>query len=197
MVFRLKYDGPLLSSGGASRVENKHQIRKKIHKQLSVLWEEATPLKKLGGSNSSVDGQTEAVWLAEKFSIEGFHFVPLVNDLWKLVCNLDILFLRREAPGKLVNSGGDIDNRIKTLFDALRVPSGLSEIGEGAKADHNEDPFYCLLQDDSLITGFRVTTDRLLTPADSDKVKDNVSLVITVKVIPSQVGIGTVLFLAD
>ncbi|MCH8948126.1 MAG: hypothetical protein IH789_10950, partial [Acidobacteria bacterium] len=135
--------------------------------------------------------------LASNFRRGEFHFVPLVNDLWKLVCDLDILFLRREAPGELVKSGGDIDNRIKTLFDALRVPSGLSEIGKGASVEHNEDPFYCLLQDDSLITGFRVTTDRLLTPAGSGKVKDDVSLVITVKVLPSRVGIGTVLFLAD
>ena|SRR3990170_1992398 len=171
MVFRLKYDGRLLSSGGQSRVENKHRIRKEIHKQLSVLWKEATPLKVLGGSKNP-DGQTESDWLANNFSRGGFHFVPLVNDHWKLVCDLDILFLRREAPGELVKSGGDVDNRIKTLFDALRVPSQLSEIGDGVSVEADEDPFYCLLQDDSLIISFRVTTDRLLIPATSDKDKD-------------------------
>jgi hypothetical protein len=34
---------------------------------------------------------------------------------------LNILFLRADIPGKVVQSG-DIDNRLKTLFDALRMP---------------------------------------------------------------------------
>ena len=54
---------------------------------------------------------------------------------------------------------GDLDNRIKTLFDGLRMPL-LDEIGD---RHLGEEPFHCLLQDDALITGFQVDTDRLLT----------------------------------
>jgi hypothetical protein len=61
--------------------------------------------------------------------------------------SLDILFLRRDQH-PLIKAGGDIDNWLKTLFAALRVPettAGLAGVpGEG------EDPFFVLLQDDAL-----------------------------------------------
>src|SRR6266849_6098917 len=55
--------------------------------------------------------------------IGGKQFVPLVRQSLALACSLDILFLRREEPGSLILQGGDIDNRIKTLFDALKMPT--------------------------------------------------------------------------
>src|ERR1017187_1955041 len=74
-----------------------------------------------------------------------------------------------------------IDNRIKVLFDGLRMPKASNEI-DGAPQE-GEDPFYCLLEDDSLITRVNVTTDRLLTPkADDERIHD-VMLVIHVKTI--------------
>jgi hypothetical protein len=42
----------------------------------------------------------------------------------------------------------------------------VSELG-GASATPDEDPFFCLLEDDSLITEVNITTDRLLTSATS------------------------------
>ena len=59
--------------------------------------------------------------------MKGFKFAPLVNKKLELVSELDILFLRPEEPGQIV-SGGDIDNCLKTLFDALRCPSNKHEI---------------------------------------------------------------------
>jgi hypothetical protein len=45
---------------------------------------------------------------------------------------LDVLLLAANLPGALIRRGGDIDNRLKTLFDALSVPanawSGLVQI---------------------------------------------------------------------
>ncbi len=93
-----------------------------------------------------------------------FNFVPLISTkMGRAFAMLDILFLRRNHPGNLI-SEGDIDNRIKVLFNSLRVPKGASEIGEGVGPDEGEKPFYCLLEDDSLITSVNVTTDRLLCP---------------------------------
>jgi len=61
--------------------------------------------------------------------------------------------LRQQAKGQLI---GDIDNRLKTLFDALRVPS-LAEVQTlGATTAIDEDPLYCLFQDDSLITRLNI-----------------------------------------
>lgn len=195
MIFRLKYDGELLSErrGSFSRIENKHQIRKQIHRQLAVLWKSAYALKTYGSAKRS-DGKTELEWLSQNYSRCGFRFVPLISTHWRLLCDLDILFLRGDEPGKLIKSGGDIDNRIKTLFDALRIPSDLSEIGEKVQPGADEDPFYCLLENDSLIGGFRVTTDRLLYPESAGEDIDDVSLIITVKVFPSEVTMGSVLF---
>ena len=76
--------------------------------------------------------------------------------------------------------GGDIDNRIKVLFDALRMPLNKSELRGQAPAK-DEDPFYCLLQDDNQITEVKITTDRLLTPIGCDADSKNVHLVIHVK----------------
>ena len=56
-----------------------------------------------------------------------------------LTCGLKILFLRKEGPGKLILQGGDIDNRLKTLLDALKMPSDLSEIVKDATID---DPIF-------------------------------------------------------
>jgi hypothetical protein len=42
-----------------------------------------------------------------------FVFFSLVREKLNLVCDLDILFLRRDDPGKLIGGGGDLDNRIE------------------------------------------------------------------------------------
>jgi hypothetical protein len=48
------------------------------------------------------------------------------------------------------------------LFDALRCPKNEDELPSGIKPSENEDPFFCLIEDDSLITLVTVTCDRLL-----------------------------------
>jgi hypothetical protein len=113
----------------------------------------------------------------------GYRFVPLIGGFFEdVACSLDILFLRRDAPGNLVKSGGDIDNRIKTLLDGLRMPSDCGQV-EKMPPEDGEDPFYCLLLDDSLITEIRVTTDRLLTPLEDGEGIHDVHLVIHVKTV--------------
>lgn len=85
--------------------------------------------------------------------------VPLIRQSLHLACSLDILFLRNEEPGSLVFQGGDLDNRIKTLFDALRMPNA-QELE--ASEEPTSDPLYCVLESDTLISGFSVKTGRLL-----------------------------------
>jgi hypothetical protein len=112
---------------------------------------------------------------------QGFHWLPLVKRDSGLVCALDVLFLRRDTPGGLVKHGGDIDNRLKTFLDALRVPENKGEVGKAIPAK-DEDPFYCLLEDDSYITELNVVTDRLLVPQNSGEHVNDVHLVIAVKI---------------
>jgi hypothetical protein len=178
MEFRLLYDGRLPSQKkGNARVAEKHAIRKVFHKQLAALWEQHPALQRL-----TSHGQQKEI--AEEFSRSGFNFVPLINQkVGGAFAALDILFLRRDHPGNLVQSG-DIDNRIKVLFDALKVPKYSSDIGEDVTPDEDETPFYCLLEDDALITSVNITTDRLLSPfveGSHEHILSDVFLVIQVK----------------
>lgn len=118
-------------------------------------------------------------------------FIPLVRKSLGLACELDITFLRKEEPGSLILQGGDLDNRLKTLFDALKVP-GESDM-EADKPD--ADPFYCLLEEDALITSFSIKTDRLLTRPQANV--QEVHLVIGVNVRVLQITIPTLGFLSD
>lgn len=93
-----------------------------------------------------------------------FRFAPLITTRYDLVATIELLFLRPEQPGRLITQGGDIDNRLKTLFDALRMPRVEGEIPNGDSPSTEEDPFFCLLQDDALITEIDVKTDVLLDP---------------------------------
>lgn len=171
MEFRLVYKGALPAEGaGGSRTKEKHAIRKALHSQLRDLWNQH------GFLRSNIE------YWADNYQRCGFRFVPLVRSRYPgATCNLDILFLRRDNPGNLVRSGGDIDNRIKVLFNGLKMPGDCGQLG-GATPDPDEDPFFCLLEDDSLITEVRVTTDRLLIPLEDQEHIHDVMLVIHVVV---------------
>lgn len=171
MEFRLVYEGPLESAGnGQTRTKEKHAIRRALHPQLREVWNQFPFLSR---NIEYFSGQYERC---------GFRFIPLVNDQWPDVayCKLDILFLRRDAPGNIIKSGGDIDNRIKVLFDALRIVESCNELG-GAIPGDGEDPFYCLLQDDACITEVKITTDRLFTPIATGGSINDVVLIIRVR----------------
>lgn len=170
MKFTLTYQGPLKAKSGGekSRATHEHEIRKKIHGQLKELWKVQYPLPGISsGLASHIAGPgRSARLLIEKLCHEKgpFRFVPLVSESMGLVCGLDIQFLRRSPPGEIVKHGGDLDNRLKTLFDALRVPDTL---GSYQKPEDSESPFFfCLLEDDALITEVNVSTDMLLEPAE-------------------------------
>jgi hypothetical protein len=174
--FRLTYKGPLkaASQGDTRRVE-KHSIRCALSRQLNELF----GLK----DRQLLDSDCESWEDMPKREYGGFVFFSLVREKLHLVCDLDILFLRRDEPGSLIGAGGDLDNRIKVLFDALRVPS--EEEVRGLKPNPNS-VIICLVEDDKLITGFRVTSDRLLDPPESEEHQNEVQLVINVEVKATQ-----------
>ena len=203
MKFRLTYEGGLRptqreSSGGQRNplAPHKHEVRRVFHKQLKHLW--ATDLflsqYRIQPDNPNIGSQRDAaadamygMWAPSEDELKplveivagrhnkfGYRFVPLVTKYFDLVCSLDILFLRRDVPGSAIQAG-DIDNRIKTLIDTLRLPNNQTDLVEGDKQPREgEDPFFCLLEDDDLVSGFTVETDTLLDPpngSDDRKVK--------------------------
>jgi len=193
MEFRLVYDGSLpAASRDSTRNKDKSRIRRVLGKQLKELWETHPRLrerteKKHAWQNrrgpnpdpSRGDKWSFMEMWSRKYSRCGRHFAPFVTERSGAACGLEILFLRRDNPGDLIKSGGgDIDNRIKVLFDALRMPQTCDEIDGDPKDD--DDPFYCLLEDDRLITEVKITTDRLLTAVPDGGHINDVHMVIRV-----------------
>jgi hypothetical protein len=112
--------------------------------------------------------------------LKGFHFVPLITRPFELACGLDITFLRRERPGDIV-TGGDLDKRLKSLFDAMRLPHNENELQDIMPAHENER-LYCVLEDDSLITRLSIDTQQLLEPPVEGEKETDVHLTLKVTV---------------
>ena len=197
MRFRLRYRGLLRPHRVGDKDDpdkmapHVHAVRRVFHPQLKQLWatnrflsshesypsDYGLPALPDGGRLPLVD------MVACSHALNGFRFVPLVRGDWSLNCSLSILFLKRDLPGSQLVHRGDLDNRLKTLIDALRYPETPRETG-GATPGPGEDPFFCLLQKDEYITGLSVETDHLLEPLLAGEDESYVDLVITVDVKP-------------
>jgi hypothetical protein len=108
-----------------------------------------------------------------------YTVIPLVTRPSNLLVSLHIHLYRREEPGGVIVTGGDLDNRLKTLFDALRMPHTSDEIPDD---DPGADPrLFCLLEDDSLITEVTVETHRLFEPAANEERDTDVRLSVHIQ----------------
>ena len=169
MEFRLIYEGPLRPTNKGRKQatqmqmrQHKHDIRQKIHSQLAQLWLDHPNLTEWT-EDAQIDGRSMSERIGDDYAAFGFRWSPLVLERMFVLCAINILMLRRDAPGKLVQSS-DIDNRLKTLFDALKRPRNKQELPEGVIPTGDQDPFFVLLEDDGLISKVSVETDRLLEP---------------------------------
>jgi hypothetical protein len=177
LEFRLTYEGPLLgASRNDTRSNHKHNVRKSLHSQLLDLWTKNHSLNAWELNNEQNKRERACVALANRFVLNGIGFVPLSWDGLGVACKLDVLMLRSDQPGQTLMQSGDIDNRLKTLFDAFRIPTA----GESCPTEDSPNPFFCLLEDDSLINHLSVTTDLLLGAKDVNDVR----LVVTVTMWP-------------
>lgn len=182
LQFVLHYRGKLHAAGSPT---HKQVLREHFHVQLARLWGQA-PLhtfKRLSDAKQT-DGEISSARV-----LAGRVFVPLVTSELHLVADLEIVFLRPEPPGRLITQGGDIDNRMKTLLDALSAPRHANQVVAGS--DAVDGPMFCLLEDDNLITSLSVRSEHLL----EDAAKDEVELYIlvrtrTLRAIWGNVGLG-------
>ena len=165
MNFTLTYDGDLNSNGDR---RHKHEIRRVFHHELAELWK-ASPLSQHGAPDPALTKQ-----------VGNHRFFPLASSAREEVAELKIIMLRPQTgPGFIIGEGGDIDNRLKTLFDSFRMPDKVDELPAGEQPAEDEDPFFCLLENDILITGLSVRTDRLLEPGQRNS---HVKLLIEVSI---------------
>lgn len=169
--FRLKYDGSLPSaSKNDTRCKEKNQIRWKLHHQLTTVIMEGD----FSRAFTTDDKDRPLVFPKRRF--KGFGFMALIPVAQVVVCNLSIQLERRDLAGGILTSEGDLDNRMKTLLDALRLPHHENEVM--APDDPAQKNCLCLLEDDSLITGLNIQTITSL----EDLPKGHVRLSIDVEV---------------
>ena len=133
MQFLLIYEGPLKSNRGP---EDKQRIRRDIHVQLKELCSRPPmqPFLRL------VAAKHERATLR---NVGAFTFVPIVTERLRHIAEIDVTLLTPEEPGRTITQGGDLDNRMKTLLDALRMPKVSDELPKAAVPAENESPFYC------------------------------------------------------
>jgi hypothetical protein len=180
LEFTLFYKGELKGRTTATP-EDKHRIRRVFHEQMAELWK----LDPLAMNHDYVSYEkplqdhfgVKRICFLEEFG--RFTFAPLVTSRLFLAAKLRITLLRPETPGNIFHNRGDIDNQLKTLLDSLSMPKHLNQLPTEATPLSDETPFFCLLQDDSLVTSVSVDTDRLLLPATTPPDK---SVVVTVHV---------------
>ena len=193
MEFALKYRGLLpAASAGNKRVPEKHQIRRYLHHQLAAFWKKDPRFSGIDPSKLQRAVRTEGHFdvprpipdFRDKWfyhvPLRGIQFVPLITHVHEAHCHLAIRFYRRDKPGEIISADGDLDNRLKTLFDALRMPHSEGELPKENLL--GESPFFCLLDDDALITKLSIETFALLTPPEADDDGGYVELEIGVQI---------------
>lgn len=207
MRFRLTYEGPLQArqkdppeQRPDKMAPHIHGIRQQFHGQLKRLWETHRFLKDLKVLRSAEDKKGRlldgaAQWgaadsektslqdyVASLYQINGYRFAPLVRENLELSCDLNVLFLRMDHPGSVIDAG-DLDNRLKTLIDALKMPKAASAMVGNEVPKAGEDPFFVLLEDDRCVTGFSVESDTLLEPPSGSDQR-TVKLIVSVNIRP-------------
>ena len=191
MEFTLHYHGPLKAASQRNkRKDHKHDLRKHFHRQLKTLWDTPRlhPHKRFLRQTAPAEG----TWALLQ-SVGRFEFAPLVCKELRLVAGVEIVMLRPEPEGRIFVASGDIDNRLKTLLDALKMPNEVAMLPSSATPLPDESPFFCLLEDDALITNIDIKTAHWLEPAVQDP--DEVVLLIRVRTSATDVVMGNLAFL--
>lgn len=142
MEFDLKYRGLLPAATSNNRqVPGKHQIRQSVRQQLKVLWGrdprfagiDPSQLQRGQMREGRVDVQRPiegpAAWFYHH-GVRDIQFVPLITHVREARCRLTIRLFKRQPPGEIIARGGDLDNRLKTLFDR---PAHAPQHGSGAR----------------------------------------------------------------
>ncbi|TQV68338.1 hypothetical protein [Denitrobaculum tricleocarpae] len=159
MQFTLIYRGDLPPKASA---DDKWRIRREIDPQLRKLWS-LEPLNDIEDVTRPNDAPA-LIYVGK--TVGDIEYIPIVSKALKLQTKLSIRLLSATKPGGLVQHG-DIDNRLKTLLDALSIPS-KQQIPDNADLDA-DGRMFCLLEDDDLVTSIDVSNDRLLTEEDHSK----------------------------
>jgi len=191
MRFTLKYRGEELKSSGntGGRILEKQLLRACFHRQLERVWAKHNQLSLVKRNTLQppvmASGRYDVKRPIEGSTLYGFlfrhvvkdtGFVPLLTGPMEAHCHLGLRVGRTVKPGSIIFDGGDLDGRLKTLFDALRMPRDASEL---PKDFHGGAECLCLLSDDSLITGLAIDSYELFDEHSENYVDIDLTVTIT------------------
>ena len=166
MKFKLLYVGEV-KINPKKRSQHLQDIREILSPQLKRL-SEISPYneikKKLDQKHKSIK------------TVGGVDFCPLITQDLDLLAELDIQIMHPEL---LETPRADIDNRMKTLLDALKRPQSSHEIAENMNRD---EVCYTLLDDDHLVTKMTINTSHLLYKEENPKKNRDYELLIIITV---------------
>jgi hypothetical protein len=187
MIFTLRYTGDLKSSGNTGgRGKDKQGLREHFHPQLERIWSRHTVLKKINRETLTEPVKAQDRWEPPypnalkidshlfRCMVRGASFIPLITASMEVHCHLSLRIGRPVRVGTIF-AGGDIDGRLKTLFDALTVPKDDGQVPDGTTARE----YLCLLSDDDLITALSISSYELLGGATENWVDIDLEVTIT------------------
>lgn len=200
MEFTLRYRGVVPHH---SKIEA-HKVRRVFEEQLADYWTRDLRLKDINPTQmkKAVSSQrfprfdvrqqekgekvgTKRVDLYRYHEVGGIWFVPLATRWRYLRCEVAMRLSRYEGDlhtGGLIDNQGDLDGKLKALIDALRMPYEPHEVPPGAT--HDKPVFFCVLEDDRLITKISIETRNILGPRPSKKDATRVDVDIDLKIYP-------------
>ena len=179
MRFTLVYQGDLPPSGNS---QEKWRIRREIEPQLRKLW--TVPPFDGVAKYKDQSYQPDTCYVGKK--VGAVEYIPCISSRLEMRAELQIRLLSAAMPGGLMQYG-DIDNRLKTLLDALSIPT-LQQMPKNPETD-TDGRMFCLLEDDRLVTRIDVTNDRLLTEPDHSR---NAIVLINVHPVASTVTMANI-----
>jgi hypothetical protein len=166
-TFTLRYQGHIPSGGKTGKAEDKHRIRTAFSVQLGKKWTQTRLWNQYMEMNPPFAQHRPGQFCSPDYMLPffrvskcGLTIYPLVtahNGLW---CELEIWLSVFEP--RLLSPTGDIDNKIKIVFDALRMPQVDQEIPDSMRGP-GSDTLYCLLEDDTLIRKFSVEAEEAIS----------------------------------
>lgn len=159
MHITLTYKGQI--QGNSRKQSDVWRLRKSFHDQLSKLrqTEQFDYVEKYSDPGSATPNGYIGI------DVSGSRFIPFVTSKMRTRCSLYVRILRGIRQYNPVLGNVDLDNRIKTLIDALRSPQQAGEL-----RDLDTAVRFVLLEDDSLIDGITVKSDHYLAEDDESVV---------------------------
>ncbi len=166
MKFKLLYVGEV-KINPKKRSQHLQDIRDALSPQLKRL-SEISPYNEI---KKKLEKKGKAIK-----TVGGVDFCPLITQDLDLLAELDIQIMHPEL---LETPRADIDNRMKTLLDALKRPQSSHEIAENMNRD---EVCYTLLDDDHLVTKMTINTSHLLYKEEASNKNHDYKLLIIITV---------------